>query len=135
MTRCIRLLWSSPRTRDTHTYSQVFGSGAVTTCFYDFGLSRQGFKHPTFRLGGERSNQLRQHRSFQLRIVYSIRKYLHKFVKIIGYFKLLGFLTHSHFFRHQQVTWRTADLWVLKHKTLRLTSIHYVRFFYLMITH
>ena len=40
MTRGIRLLWSSPRTRDTHTCCRVFASGAVTTCFYDLGLSR-----------------------------------------------------------------------------------------------
>ena len=29
------------------------GSGAVTTCFNDLGLSRLGFEHPTFRLRGE----------------------------------------------------------------------------------
>ena len=40
----------SPRTPDTHTYCRAFGSGAVTTCFYDLGLSRLGFKHPTYRL-------------------------------------------------------------------------------------
>ena len=35
---------------DTHTCCQTFvaDSGAVTTCFYDLGLSRLGFKHPTF---------------------------------------------------------------------------------------
>ena len=44
----IRLL--SPRTRDTHTYCRTFSSGAVTTCFYDWGLSRLGFEHPTFFL-------------------------------------------------------------------------------------
>ena len=32
-------------TRDTHT-----NYPAVTTCFYDFGLSRLGLEHPTFRL-------------------------------------------------------------------------------------
>ena len=35
VTRGIRLLWFSPRTRDTHTNCRAFGSGAVTTCFYD----------------------------------------------------------------------------------------------------
>ena len=30
----------SPRTRDIHTCCRAFGSGAVTTCFYDLGLSR-----------------------------------------------------------------------------------------------
>ena len=36
------LWWSSPRTRDTHTCCRAFDSGAVTTCFYDSGLSRPG---------------------------------------------------------------------------------------------
>ena len=35
---------------------RAFGSGAVTTCFYDLGLSWLGFELPTFRLRGERSN-------------------------------------------------------------------------------
>ena len=39
VTRGIRLLWSSPRTRDTQTYCRALGSGAVTTCFYDLGQS------------------------------------------------------------------------------------------------
>ena len=29
-----------------------FGRGAVTTCLYDLDLSRLGFEHPTFPLGG-----------------------------------------------------------------------------------
>ena len=29
----------------------AFGSGAVTTCFNDLGLSWLGFEHSTFRLG------------------------------------------------------------------------------------
>ena len=33
----VRLYWSFPRTLDTHTYVRSFGSGAVTTCFYDSG--------------------------------------------------------------------------------------------------
>ena len=37
------------RTRDTHTYSRTFGSGAVSTCFCDLGL---GFEHMFFRLQG-----------------------------------------------------------------------------------
>ena len=37
-----------------------FGSGAVTTYFYDWNLSRLGFEHLTFRLRDERSNPLRQ---------------------------------------------------------------------------
>ena len=43
-------------TRDTHKLCRAFGSGAVTTCFNDLGLSRLGFEHPTIRLRGERSN-------------------------------------------------------------------------------
>ena len=31
-TRDIRLWWSSPKTRDTHSYCRTFDSGAVTTC-------------------------------------------------------------------------------------------------------
>ena len=31
-------------------YCRAFGSGAVTIFFYDLGLSRMGFEHPTFRL-------------------------------------------------------------------------------------
>ena len=37
---------------DTHTYYRAFSSGAVTTCFYDLGISQLGFEHPTFRLQG-----------------------------------------------------------------------------------
>ena len=58
--RGIRLQWSSPRTRDTQTFCRVFGSGTVTTCFLDSGVSRLGFDHPTFR--GERSHPLRHRR-------------------------------------------------------------------------
>ena len=38
--RAYPLWWSSPRTRDTHICCEAFGSGAVTTCFYDLGLAR-----------------------------------------------------------------------------------------------
>ena len=31
--------WSSSRTRDNQTFCRAFGSGAVTICFYDIGLS------------------------------------------------------------------------------------------------
>ena len=46
------LLWhgASPRTSDTSTYCWAFSSVAVTTCFYDLGLSRLWFEHRTFRL-------------------------------------------------------------------------------------
>ena len=41
-------------------HSQLLpSSGAVTTCFYDVGLLRQGFENPTFRFRDERSNPLR----------------------------------------------------------------------------
>ena len=46
---------------DTHAYCQAFGSGAVTTCFYDLGLLPLGFKHQTFCMQGQRSNRLRHH--------------------------------------------------------------------------
>ena len=50
--------WSSPSTRDTHTYCRAFSSGAFTTCLYDLGLSGLGSEHPTFRLRDERSYRL-----------------------------------------------------------------------------
>ena len=51
-------IWSSQRTLDTQSYCRAFSSGAVTTCFYDLGLSRLPFEHPNFRLRGELSNAL-----------------------------------------------------------------------------
>ena len=38
---------------DTHTYCRAFGSGAVTTCFYNLGMLRLKFERRTFRLQGE----------------------------------------------------------------------------------
>ena len=58
----IRLKWSSPRTRDTHTYCRRLCSGAVTTCFYELRLSRLGFEHPTFRLLDQSSHVLHNRR-------------------------------------------------------------------------
>ena len=55
----ISLEWSSPKTRDTHTCCRAFGSGAVTTCFYDLGLSSLRFEIATFRIRCERSNRMR----------------------------------------------------------------------------
>ena len=48
--------------RDTPNSCGAFGHGDVTTCFYDMGLSRLGFEHPTFRLASERSSPLRHRR-------------------------------------------------------------------------
>ena len=59
----------SQRIRDNHTSWRTFSSGAVTTCFYDLGLSQLGFKHPTFRLRGLHFNLLRQRRGEQFVIV------------------------------------------------------------------
>ena len=50
----------SPGGRYTHTCCRTFGSGAVTTCFYDLVLSRLGFEHLTSRMRGKCSNRLRQ---------------------------------------------------------------------------
>ena len=36
--------------RETHIYCRAFGSGAVTTCFNDSGLSQLGFVHIMFFL-------------------------------------------------------------------------------------
>ena len=38
------------RETDTHSCCTAFGSGAVTTIFYDLGLSRLGFENPTYHL-------------------------------------------------------------------------------------
>ena len=35
---------------DTHTCCRTFSNEVVTACFYDLGLLRLGYKHPTFRL-------------------------------------------------------------------------------------
>ena len=64
------LLWNGASVYNGHlqwpvaltTLCRAFGSGAVTSCFNDLGLSQLGFEHPTFRMWGERSYQLR-HRS------------------------------------------------------------------------
>ena len=44
----------------------MFSSGAVTTCFYDLGLSRIGLEHLSFRLLGERYYRLRLRRGSTL---------------------------------------------------------------------
>ena len=67
VTQNIRIRWSSPRTRDTHTYCRAFGSGVFTTFFNDLGLSRLGFENSTIRLRGECSNRLRHRRGFEIR--------------------------------------------------------------------
>ena len=66
-----RHLWtlSSESSLACHTYCHTehpddpsakrFSSGAVTTWFYDLGLSRLRFEHQTFRLQGKRPNPLR----------------------------------------------------------------------------
>ena len=48
-----------PFSSDTHICCWAISSEAVTSCFYDLGLSRLGFEHPAFRLRGQRSNSLR----------------------------------------------------------------------------
>ena len=54
-------------TRDTHIHCRAFSSGAVTTCFYDLGLSGLGLEYPAFRLRGQRSNRLRHRRGYMIR--------------------------------------------------------------------
>ena len=49
---------------DMRKENSIFCSWTRTTCYYDLGLSRLGFKHPTFRLRGQRSNPLRSRRVF-----------------------------------------------------------------------
>ena len=50
-----------PRTHENNTCCRAFGSGAVTTCFYDSDLSRLGFELTTFRIRRERSKRLRHY--------------------------------------------------------------------------
>ena len=72
----------------TLTYiAERFGSGAVTTCFYDLGLSLLEFEYQTFRLRGERSNPL-LHRCgccFFFLMKYIVAR-IHLFVLFIEYF-------------------------------------------------
>ena len=59
----MRLQWSSPRTRDTHTYCWAFSSGSVTIYSYLFlrliVSVAVGIRNPYLQLAGERSNRLR----------------------------------------------------------------------------
>ena len=55
VTRGIRLLWPSPRTRDTHLMPIVW-QWSCHYLFYNLGLSRLGFEYQTFCLLGERTN-------------------------------------------------------------------------------
>ena len=73
------LLWHGASVYDgylrrpvTH-HCRAIGSGAVTICFNDLGLSRLGFEHPTFRMRGERCNPLRHRRGWMFfNIGYSV---------------------------------------------------------------
>ena len=49
-----RLLWPliSEGSLARHIYKRAFGSGAVTTCLNDVGLSRLGFEDPILLAGG-----------------------------------------------------------------------------------
>ena len=49
VTRRICFWWSSPRTLVTHTFCRALGSGAVTTCFYDFGMQGERFNRLVLR--------------------------------------------------------------------------------------
>ena len=91
-------------TRDTHTYCRAFGSGAVTTCFYDLGLSRLGFEHPTSRLLSERSKRLR-HRIF-LRFTCIVISQVRVFV----YLLIQWSITLSSAFHRD---WEERHLWVV----------------------
>ena len=55
---------------DTHNFCRAFGSGAVTICFYDLGLSWLRFEHPTFRLRGEYCNNACTEETFRLLVSY-----------------------------------------------------------------
>ena len=57
---------------DTHNFCRAFGSGAVTICFYDLGLSWLRFEHPTFRLRGEYCNNACTEETFRLLVSYPL---------------------------------------------------------------
>ena len=89
---CHTLLWLEASIYNGHlrgpvtiTYCRASGSGAVTTCFYDVGLSRLGFENPTFRLRGQRSSSLR-HRHSRVDIVIESSSYIvtHRLSKVDG---------------------------------------------------
>ena len=97
------LLWhpfimSSSMIRDTHTYYRAFSSGAVTTCFYDLGLSWLGIEHPTLRLRDQRSNRLRHRRGiYKIMLLYAIVWYamLWDLSKRSFFHRRVPFILHS----------------------------------------
>ena len=48
--------------------SLAFSSGSVSSCFNNLCLTQPGFEHPTFRMRGERCNQLHHHCDSSLNI-------------------------------------------------------------------
>ena len=48
----MRLNWSSPRTRDTHTYCRAFGCVAATIYFNDYVYVAAGIRTPNLPLAG-----------------------------------------------------------------------------------
>ena len=61
-------LWNGAYVYNGHLRGPVTPIPVVTTCFYDLGLSRLWFEHPTFRVWGERSNRLHH------RIIFRCKK-------------------------------------------------------------
>ena len=56
-----RLLWHGTSVYNGHLWGPLTLTPVaerLTSCFNDQGLSQSGFKHPTFRMQGERSNRL-----------------------------------------------------------------------------
>ena len=59
VTRDIRFLWSSLRTRNIHAYFRALTNGAGKTCFKDLSLLWLELEIAKFRKRGVRSNRLR----------------------------------------------------------------------------
>ena len=62
----------------THTCCRALSSGAVSTCFYNLGLSRLGFEHPAFCTQGKHPNWLHHRLRFRFYCVHvSINSIIH----------------------------------------------------------
>ena len=80
----IRLRWSYPRTRDTHTCCETLGS------FNDFGTSRPRFEHQTLRMQGERFMRLNRHAPRQKHCIWKYMYILTPFWTLIWHLNNKG---------------------------------------------
>ena len=114
------LLWHGASVYKCHLRGRVtltpIDSAALTTCFYDLGLSRLGFEPQTFRLRGERSKRLSHRRGL---IWHNIL--LCKSINLMGFFfYIVTFYISSLHFKLQENQEahgdiKTKQLWWCKH--------------------